>query len=340
MDLRVFINGFGCVGRALAKIIVEKQDIIKKKYGLRIKVVAIRDSRGAVFSREGLSMNDLLKLIEYPRSAIGLYEPYGRTDIGLDEIYDRCSPDIHVELTPSNYESGEPGISNVLYALNRGANIVLANKAVLVYKFREIMDDAKMRGLVVKYKATVMGGSPFIDILLNLRIIHISRIYGILNTTTNYVLTYMHKHLVNLEEALENAISLGIAEKNPLYDIEGIDAAAKLVIISNTLGISLSINDVLRTSLRNISLKDVVEALREGKVIKYIAQLDFEEKTAEVAPRRIASRDRLATIDGLMNAIIVEHEYGNFFFSGKGGGCRETASMVLEDILSASLRGA
>ncbi len=339
MNIKIFINGFGCVGRALAKIIVEKRDVIEKKYGLRIEVVAIKDSRGAVFSSEGLDINDLLKLIEYPRSSIGLYEPYGKMDIGLDEIYDQCSPDIHVELTPSNYDGGEPGISNVLYALKRGANVVLANKAALVYKFREIMSIARKKGLVVKYKATVMGGTPFIDILLSLKTIHVSRIYGILNATTNYVLTYMHRHLVDLDEALENAKSIGIAEKNPIYDIEGIDAAAKLVIISNTLGIPLGINDVMRTSLRNVSLKDIVDALRKGEVIKYIAWIDFEEQLAEVAPRRIESNNMLADIDGLMNAVVIEHEYGNIFFSGKGGGCRETASMVLEDILSASMRG-
>jgi len=280
-----------------------------------------------------------LKLIEYPRSSIGLYEPYGRMDIGLDEIYDQCRPNIHVELTPSNYDGGEPGISNVFYALSRGANIVLANKAVLVYKFTEIMDIARKKGLVMKYKATVMGSSPFIDVLLSLKTIHVSKIHGILNATTNYVLTYMHRHLVDLDEALENAISLDIAEKNPVYDIEGIDAAAKPVIISNTLGIPLGINDVMRTSLRKVSLKDVVDALRRGEVIKYVARIDFEEQFAEVAPRRIGSNNMLAGIDGLMNAVVIEHEYGNIFFSGKGGGCRETASMVLEDILSASMRG-
>lgn len=339
MNIKIFINGFGCVGRALAKIIVEKRDAIEKKHGLRIKVVALKDSRGAVFSYEGLGAGDLLKLIEYPRSSIGLYEPYGKIGVGLDEIYDQCLPDIHVELTPSNYNGGEPGVSNVLYALDRGANIVLANKAALVYKFREIMGIARKKGLVVKYKATVMGGTPFIDVLLSLKTIHVSRIYGILNATTNYVLTYMHRHLVDLDEALENAISLGVAEKNPIYDIEGIDAAAKLVIISNTLGIPLGINNVMRTSLKNVSLRDIVDALRRGEVIKYIARLDFEKQFAEVAPRRIRSNNMLAGIDGLMNAVIIEHEYGDIFFSGKGGGCRETASMVLEDILSASLRG-
>ena len=339
MELRVFINGFGCIGRALAKIIVEKQDIIEKKYGLRIRVVAIKDSRGAVYSCEGLSINDLLKLIEYPRSFIGMYEPYGRTDIGLDEIYDHCSPDIQVELTPSNYESGEPGISNVFYGLERGANIVLANKAVLVHKYSEIMDLARKKGLTVKYKATVMGGSPFINILSGIKAIHVSRIYGILNATTNYVLTCMHKNLIDLDEALENAKKLGVAEKNPVYDIEGIDAAAKLVIISNTLGIPLQINDVMRTTLRSISLKDVIDALRSGEVIKYIASIDFEEQIAEVAPRRIESSNMLARIDGLMNAVVIEHEYGKIFFSGKGGGCRETASMVLDDILSIPKKG-
>ena len=127
--------------------------------------------------------------------------------------------------------------------------------------------------------------------------------------------------------------------KNPIYDIEGIDAAAKPVIISNTLGIPLGLNDIMRTSLKNISLKDIVDALRRGEVIKYIVRLDFEKQFAEVAPRRIGSNNMLAGIDGLMNAVIIEHEYDNIFFSGKGGGCRETASMVLEDILSASMRG-
>jgi len=82
MNIKIFINGFGCVGRALTKIMAEKRDVIEKKHGLRIEVAAIKDSRGAVFSREGLGPSDLLKLIEYPRSSIGLYEPYGKMGLG------------------------------------------------------------------------------------------------------------------------------------------------------------------------------------------------------------------------------------------------------------------
>jgi len=232
----IAIVGFGNVGRALAKLIVLKNEFIEKNYGVRLRVITVIDSRGVAIKEEGFGPDELLRLTELPRSGVSNFKPYGLLGLGLKEAYNKILPDIHVEATPSNYVSGEPGVSNVLYALGKGVNVVSCNKSPFALRFNDVIRLAEARGLSVRFKATVMGGVPLLDLLRGLKGIRVEAVEGVLNATTNYILTEMSRDRVTFNEALRRAMQTGLVEANPDLDISGWDSAAKLVIISNVLG--------------------------------------------------------------------------------------------------------
>ncbi len=334
MDVRVLVVGFGHVGRAFARLTALKGSLVERRFGVRVKIVGVVDSRGAALKPEGFSGAELLKVSEVPRSSVCFSEPYGVCGLSLKSLYDSVQPDVHVEVTPSNYVSGEPGLSNVMFALSRGANVVLANKAPLALKFDDIMGSARARGLKVKFRATVMGGSPLIDTVLSLRSHEVKKVYGIFNATTNYILTLMHESLIGLDEALKTAQAMGVAEADPSLDIDGWDAAAKLVILARLLGLKLNISGIARESLSKVTLRDVVEALKRNSVIKHVAGFDALSGEAWVKPETLSSDSVLSKVNGLLNAAVIETDVCDYILIGKGGGPVETAHSLLDDIVS------
>lgn len=339
MDRRIKIAliGFGSVGRALARVIALKRKIINSKYGILIDVVGVVDSKGMALKAEGFDEYELLKLCELPRSGVNLFKPYAYQERDLDVLYDNTQPEIHIELTPSEYTSGEPGITNIVHAIDRGAHVVTANKAPLVLKYREIISRALSKGVKVKFRATVLGGTPFMETLMNMRSHDVEKVEGIVNATSNFILTEMHERLIDFSDALKRAQALGVAEANPALDIDGIDAAAKLVIISNVLEKPITIEEIYKESISSITLKDVIDAVRQGCVLKSIASFDVRGRKASIRVVRIPKSDLFAQINGIMNGVRIRSDATEVVFIGKGGGGMETAHSVLDDILSIAM---
>ncbi len=333
LEARVAIVGFGGVGRELARLVALKSEAVERLHGVRVRVVAVVDSRGAAICPRGFEGYELLKLAETPRSGVSS-GPCGRPGAGVDEVYSEAQPTIHVEATPSDYETGEPGLGHAFRALREGAHFVTANKAPLALRFWDIIGEASSRGLYVGYKATVMAGTPLVSLLRGLRGYEIQAFEGILNATTNYILTLMHERLVSLEEALETAKAEGIAEPDPSLDMEGWDPAAKLVIALNTLGYRLTLRDVAREPLK-ASLENVVSAIRRGRVLKYIARYRPRDGRAEVRLAEVGADSFLAQARGTMNAVRVNVGVNEVRLAGRGGGVDVTAHALLSDILEA-----
>lgn len=331
---KLVIVGFGSVGRSLARIIAYKRNLLAKKYSITLDVVGVVDSKGMVVKPHGLEEHELLRLCELPRSGVSLYQPFAKSYVDLKELYDETQPDIHVELTPSNYETGEPGTSNMSFALTRGIHVVTANKAPLVMHYSTLRELAEAKKVSLKFGATVMGGTPLVEMLHYMKSREVKRVEGILNATTNFILTEMSEKLVSFEEALQKARIMGVAEANPHLDVEGIDAAAKLVIISHVIGYPVTLENVVREPLVGIQLRDILEAERQGYVLKYIASLDTETSKASVKVKRIPHNDVLAGVKGTLNCVKIATEDSPLVFIGKGGGGVETAHTVLDDVLS------
>ena len=335
--VRIAVIGFGNVGRGLVKTMALKNDELARKLNIAVKVVGVVDSKGMALKKDGFTDIELLKLLEQPRSSVGSYAGYGRNYVDVEELYSEVQPEIHVELTPANYDTGEPGLSNIKRALNYGLNVVTANKSPLVKAFGELTAMAQAKNVKFKYTGTVMGATPFLRALKWMRAHRVEYLRGILNSTSNYIITLMQEKLLSIEDAVKEAQLLGLAESNPSLDIDGFDAAAKLVIISNTLGHPIKFQDVERSSLRSIDLRDIVVAIKNGYVYKQISTLDLVKKRASVNVEKIPMSDLLAGVKGAMNAVHIATDIGEYFFQGKGGGGIETAHTVLNDILEIAL---
>lgn len=335
--VRVVVIGFGNVGRAFARVVALKKKIIESRYGISLSIVGVADSRGMALKSDGFTEYELLKLCEVPRSGVNLFSPYAFNYVDLNYMYDMVQPDIHVELTPSNYSTGEPGVSNIMFALGRGAHVVTSNKAPIVLKYNELIGMAKNRSLQLRFRSTVMGGTPLIDTIMSLRSEEVERIDGILNATTNLILTEMHDKLIEFEEALKRAQIMGVAEADPTLDVDGVDASAKLVIISHVIGRSIRLEDVKRESLSKVKLRDVIEAIKEGFIVKYIASFDVRRREAYVKVMKIPRSDVFAQVNGTLNAVKIKTDVGEILFVGKGGGGIETAHSVLDDVIAVSL---
>ena len=291
------------------------------------------DSRGAAVKPEGFTGYELLKLVETPRGGVS-NTPWGRSGWGATEVYDEIVPDIHVEVTPSDYSTGEPGLSHAFKALREGVHFVTANKAPLALKFWEIMEEASKKDVYVGYKATVMAGTPLISMLRGLRGYRVRRVEGVLNATTNYILTLMEDKLIDLGDAVRMAVEEGVAEPDPRLDVEGWDAAAKIVIVANTLGIRLGLEEVHREPLR-ASLRDVVSAAKRGSRLKYLAVLEGEAGKAWVGPAEVPRGSVLGMAKGVLNAVRIDVGVNVISLSGKGGGVEVTAHALLSDMLEA-----
>uniref|UniRef100_A0A7C5XMB6 Homoserine dehydrogenase n=1 Tax=Ignisphaera aggregans TaxID=334771 RepID=A0A7C5XMB6_9CREN len=335
--IKIVIIGFGSVGRALAKVLALKRKMINNKYNILVDVVGVVDSKGMALKSDGFDEYELLKLCEVPRSGVNLFKPYAYNEIDLDKLYNDTQPDIHVELTPSEYILGEPGISNIMYAIERKTHVVTANKAPLVLRYKEIMSKALAKGVKIRFRATVLGGTPFIDTLMSMKSHEIERIDGIVNATSNFILTEMHEKLIDFSYALKMAQALGVAEANPSLDIDGIDAAAKLVIMSNILEKPINIAEIYKESISKVTLRDIVDAVRQGYILKSLASFEVRERKAYIKIAKIPKSDIFAQINGIMNGVKIRTDATELIFIGKGGGGIETAHSVLDDIISIAL---
>ncbi len=332
----VVVAGFGNVGRSFIRLLLERSAYIEQKYNMKIKVMSVGDSSGFVYKREGFEKSELAKLLQVPRGGLAKHG-IGFVSRDISEVLEETLPDFLIELTPANYETGEPGLSYIIRALSRGISVVTANKAPLVLRFNELIRLAKRKRVRLGFRATVFGGVPVIDTVKHLAAHYIKRIQGILNATTNYILSKVFYDGYSLEQAIDEARRIGVMEANPALDLEGIDAAAKAVILANIAGLAVSLRDVKRRGILSITCEEIEQCRKEGKVIKLIAEIDFEKKEVIVEPRKIAATDDLAQVKYLLNAVRIETDLNTIFIKGIGGGPNETAINVLSELIELAL---
>ncbi len=322
--MRIAIVGFGSVGRGVAKVLIEKRSYLRNLIG-DYRVVAVTDSKGGVYDENGL---DLRKVLEIKRRKGSLPEEITSIEVVRDLDFDVC-----IEVTPTNVESGEPGLTHIRECLKRGIDVVTSNKGPLVVAFRELMDLAEKNDARLMFEATVGGAMPVIKLAkVDLAGNEIISVKGILNGTCNYILSRMEKELLPYEMILEEAKELGIAERDPTYDVEGIDAGAKLVIIANALmGLNAKFEDVERVGISDLTPEAFKVALENGYTIRLIAEANREY--LRVSPRLIPLNHPLA-IYGTLNALEIETDLaGEVFVIGKGAGSVETASAIISDLI-------
>ena len=333
----IALIGFGAVGQSLTEILHQKHAMLQERYGLIAKLVAISGrSKGSIYDPEGLDVELLLKLFK----ETGTLESYPRGIKGLNsmETIIETNADIIAEVSITNIETGEPSLSYVRAALSMGKHVVTSNKGPAALAYQELQELATENNVQFRIESTVLSGTPAINFATeNLAGHRITSVKGIINGTTNYILSKMEQG-EPYEDVLRKAQRLGYAEADPTADVEGWDAVAKIMILGNAvLGGELESVDVQREGITGITMTDVETAKADGKRIKLIAEAYIEDNTvkAKVSPVWLPYSDPLANVNGTMNALtFMTDGLEEITVIGGGAGGLGTAHGLLSDILA------
>ena len=331
-ECKIVVLGFGSVGQGIAKAVQIQEEKFKNDLGIQIKIVAAADSSSSAIKQDGLDINTLLKVKE-EKGKLREYPEYGTDKIEID-VLESVEYDVLLECTPTNIEDAEPARSLTLKAFEQGKDVVTSNKGHLALNYKELDDAAKENNVQFKFEASVGGAMPIINYAKDtLSGNKIERIVGILNGTTNYILSRMTSEGTSYPDTLKESQLLGIAETDPTQDVEGIDAACKAVILSNSvLGVNATYDDVDVTGISNITSEAISIAKENGYKIKLITEVT--PKTLKVSPRLIKQGSSY-DLGGTLNMATLKTNLADEVTTvGKGAGSLETASAMLTDLIS------
>ena len=325
--VRLFISGFGTVGQGLVEVLERRRDFFDNKYGEQPVVVGVIDSKTAAVDQNGLDMKAIVERKVKERSVSSV--PY--TD--SVEVMDSVDYDILIEVSPTDVKTGGTGLKNITHALEKGKDVITVNKGPLALKFQELIALAKKNGCKFRFEGSVGGAMPIINLCHeNLNGEKITSIRGIFNGTCNYILSKMDNGQP-FEQALKEAQQLGYAETDPTNDVEGYDAATKVVILANSVfHRNVTFKDVSITGITGITPDAIAQAASHNMVIRLIGEIS--DTRLEVSPRLIPIGHPLS-IAGTLNIAQIDADLaGPITITGRGAGKIETASAILSDLIS------
>ncbi|MBO1000458.1 homoserine dehydrogenase [Bacillus sp. SD075] len=333
--------GFGVVGQGLAEILLDKKETLKKNEGFEAVIVAISDlQKGSIYHHNGLDIDKVLEVLK----ETGSLEDYPQSPglvTGWDSIKTirETNADTIIEVSYTDVKTGQPAIDHCKAAFEGGKNVVMTNKGPVALAYQELSELADKKGVFWGFEGTVMSGTPALRMpITTLAGNEITEIRGILNGTTNYILTKMETEGVSYEEALKEAQDLGYAEADPTSDVEGYDARYKIAILANhVMNVPLTVEEVVCRGITDITLMDIEEAKSEGKRWKLLAKARKEEGgiIATICPEKVDVTDPLASINGAVNAITYVCDLlGPVTLSGAGAGKVETGFSLLIDLIT------
>ena len=312
--VRIGLIGFGTIGCGLVKALSLRGALIKKKRDVSLELVKIAD-----------------KDLKTKRS---VKVPKAKLTKDVNKILNDPTIDIVVELIGGIH----PAKEFIMRAIRNGKHVVTANKALLADSGEEIFSLARKKGVTVKFEASVGGGIPVVKSLSeDFAANSIQAIYGIINGTSNYILTKMEEEGESFKSALKDAQKLGIAESDPTLDVNGMDSAHKLSILSLLgFGRYVDVRKIFIEGIQNIELRDIQYAKKWGYSIKLLAIVKEDQGKLDVRvhPTLLSSRHLLAGVRGAENAIYIKGDMiGESLLYGEGAGEKATSSAVTSDIM-------
>lgn len=334
MKQKIGLIGFGTVGRGISEILLDKKEYLKEKYGFEFDIVAVADfAYGNVYNPDGLDIPLMLE-------QAGKKEKFTKdlTDLNTIQLIKDSNVTVWCELTYTDLNTGGPAIEHVKVALNSGKHIVTSNKGPAALLYPEMKALADENGVKFLIEGTVCAGTPVINLADGpLAGCTISKIAGILNGTTNYMLTEMEKGM-SYDEVLKIAQDLGYAEADPTGDVEGYDARGKVTILANiVMDAGIKISDVPCQGITNITPDDIDFAKKQGKRWKLIGSVEKkgDKVIASVAPEMVDISHPLAGVMGATNALTFTTDLlGDVTIVGPGAGKIETGFSILTDLLA------
>ncbi|HDP96059.1 MAG TPA: homoserine dehydrogenase [Candidatus Aminicenantes bacterium] len=333
MTQKIALIGFGTVGQGLVEILQEKAAELHERYGYQWKITGVCDNRfGTVCHAQGLDPRVLLK-----EAANGCLKTH-RLEGDVKQFLDECDADVVVEMTYTNLSDGEPAVSHCRYALEKGRHVVTSNKGPAALHFRNLSALAAKNRVRFLIEGTVMSGTPVLNLMDGpLQGCRVESLRGILNGTTNYILTCMEDGMA-YDDALAKAQELGYAEADPTGDVEGYDARAKVAILANVvMGADLPIENVSCTGITAITPTDIETARKSGKRWKLIGAVERNgnDVSASVKPEMVPLDHPLAGVSGATNALtVVTDLLKDVSIVGPGAGRKETGFSILTDLLT------
>ncbi len=317
MKTRVTVGlvGFGTVGTGVAKVLLRNAEVIARRVGIPVDLVRIVDLD--VTTDRGMSLPD------------------GLLTSDLNSVLNDPSIDMIIELI-GGYDAAK---RLILDAMAKGKHVVTANKALLAVHGEDVFEAASRAGVDLGFEASVGGGIPIIRSLTEgLAANNLSSIVGIMNGTSNYILTRMAQEKQEFREALAQAQAAGYAEADPTFDVEGVDSAHKLAILVNlAYGTPVNFKEVYTEGITTLTPLDINYALEFGMTVKLLGIAKFRdgEVEARVHPTMISQTSTLARVDGVYNAIhLVGDVVGDIVLYGQGAGSLPTASAVVSDVIA------
>jgi homoserine dehydrogenase len=298
---RLCLVGFGNVGQAFARLLLDKQTELQEKYDLTVSVTGIiTGSHGAAINPDGLNLTDALVLSDDGQRLNELSTVEAPED-ALDFIA-ACPADFMFETTPVNPQAGQPAIDHIQKALEMGMHVVTANKGPVVHGYQMLTALAEEKGKRFLFESAVMDGAPIFALFRQPLVgANLIGFHGILNSCTNLLLELMEKGQT-LEEAVDYGRSIGITETDPSNDIDGWDASIKVAaLVTVLMGIPLTPQEVDRAGIRGITPGMISEALAAGerwKLVCSVERVGDRQVIAAVQPQRVKPDSPLYSING------------------------------------------
>ena len=343
--LRIWLVGFGTVGRWLSTTLEEQAARIASRYGRAIRVVGIANARdGFVYDERGLDLGSVLAAARDGRPITELRG--ARAWPSAIEGLRATEADVLVEVTASPQADGEPGLTHMREALGRRIPVVTSDKWPVALRGAELAALAWRQGVAFRAEATVMSGTPVLSALTEgLAGAVPTGLRGVLNATANVVLTRMADGLA-YDDALAEAQRAGLAEPDPAADVEGHDTVAKVMILSALVfGRQLRPEQVTCRGVAGVTVREARQAASAGGRLRHVATLAFAGPdgtgavTAGVQPEAVPAGDPLARADGVTNALVLRASpVGEITITGPGAGPHLAGQGVLADLLAVARR--
>ena len=339
MKYNLALVGFGNVGQGLAEVLSKKASLLREKFDADIRIVAICDLyKGSIADPSGFDPQVLLDHINEK----GDLKEFPAPDKGWDacETIENSDANVLVELSFTDLKTGEPALSHIIQALESGMNVATTNKGPAALHFAKLLELSKTYGGKIGVEGTVMSGTPTLSLGMNmLAAAGVTRVQGILNGTTNYILGEMEKG-ADYADALKDAQTKGYAEADPTGDVDGHDAAAKVVILANlVMGQRMTMEDVKCTGISGVTSAQIQSAQVENQRWKLIGTIENVNGQIQgsVKPVKLDASHPLYGVSAATNAITYGTDLlGDITLIGPGAGGIETGYAIIGDVLSFS----
>lgn len=331
--IKLGMIGFGNVAHGFIQALIEKKTFFRKEMGLEFLVTSITDIRyGTIYDPDGLPVEKLASVHDFSEMDQSLFREWNTI-----QMIRNAESDVIIELSYTDLKTGEPAVLHCQEALLSGKHVITSNKGPIALHYSMLKGLARDNGVKIGCEGTVMSGTPALRLATDsLLPTGITEIKGILNGTTNFILTEMENGST-YDDALKEAQRLGYAEADPSGDVEGFDTAGKIAILAHLVfGTFIKPEDINREGISDITLEDIKDAQKANMHWKLIGSLKKTEKglEASVKPVMLPEDNPLSAIRGAGNAIQYRTDLlGEITLIGPGAGRKETAAALIEDLL-------